>query len=662
MPKRDLKALHSPTSRRLILIAASAAAVIILFAAALFFHRYLSDPQRPFLAGEAGAAWIRYDRDSDLLAKQIRDKAIGFRTRFSLPEGLESAVLTFKAMKAADVYIDDSLVFTSGPERKRWKQPRGIDLGGLPAGDHELKLVVTNDNGPPCLLAYCPPLRIFTGQSWQASTDAKNWATAAAVDAYRPAPLSRKFPRADVALLRSLPLLLAVFAFAALWTLALHSQWPVSPLVRRLTPRASTWRGLLMGAVGLMAMNNIFKLPFYYGFDFQGQIEYIQHVARQWRIPLPTEGWTMFQAPLYYLLSAPLYHAATALFDQERALQTLRLLTLPCAVLQVDLAYRAARYVFPGRDGLQMAATTVGGLLPASLYMSQYVGNEPLAGVLAGLVVVLALRFYYQPQQGRKPLALALIGLALGLAALAKLTALFLVPPLAALMACAYLKTPGKHAVRRAAVAFLLVFGAAALVAGWYYARNYIVLGRAFWGGWEAERGIPWWQEPGYRTLHQLIPAGEALLYPVCSSLVSFWDGFYSTLWADGYIASTTDPQYLPPWNYNLMLGGVLLSLIPTAAIFAGAAAAFRNRPERTALIFLAATLALYVAMMIYGFLALPYYCITKGTYTLALACGYGALAAAGFSLIPRSKWANAALAGILAAWAAAAYGAYFIF
>lgn len=631
-------------------------------AGGVFLRRYLADPRQPFLASEAGADWIRYDSDVELLPLDAGDEANGFRTRFEIPEGIQSAVLTFKAMKTADVYIDNSLVFSSAAEREGWKKPRGIELARLAPGHHELKVVVTNDNGPPCLLAYCPALDIFTGPQWEVSTDAKNWTPAAPVDAYRPSPLSRNFPRTDRALLRSLPLLAAVFALAAAWTLALGSHWRVSPLVRRATPCASTYRWLVMGAVGLMAVNNIFKLPFYYGFDFEGHIEYIQLVANQWRIPLPTEGWTMFQAPLYYVLSAPLYQAATALFDQERALQTLRLLTLPCAVVQVELAYRAARYIFPRRDGLQMAATTVGGLLPASLYMSQYVGNEPLAGVLAGLAIMLALRFYYEPERGRSAPALALMGLALGLAALAKLTALFLVPPVAALMAYAYWKSSDEQGARRAAVGFLLVFGAAALVAGWYYGRNYVVLGRAFWGGWEPERGNPWWQEPGYRTLHQLIPAGEALVYPVCSSLVSFWDGFYSTLWADGYVASTTDPEYMPPWNYNLMLGGVLLSLAPTAAIFAGAGAALRNRPERPGLIFLVAALGLYVTMMIYGFLTLPYYCITKGTYTLALACGYGALAAAGINLLARSKWANAATAGILAAWAAAAYGAYFIF
>jgi len=639
-----------------------AAAALTVAGAAFFLPRYLSDPRHPFLMGEGGAEWIRFNEEVNLGARPLKDAVSAFRVRFRAEGNQGAAEMTMKAMKAAQVFLDGNLVYSTGPEFNKWKAERRIDLTGrLDAGEHELKMLVVNRDGPPCLLAYCPQLNLATGPQWESSADGQNWSAAVTVDTYRPAGLSRKFPRADTALLRSLPLVGLVFAGVFAWSLALSGEWRISPWVRRLTPRASTYRWLLMGAVGVMAANNIFKLPFYHGFDFKGHVEYIEYVVQHWAIPLPTQGWTMFQAPLYYMLTAPLYAAAALVFEPERALQALRVLPLACGVAQIELSYRAARYLFPKRNGLQMAATTVGGLLPASIYMSQYVGNEPLAGVMAGLVVVLALRFYYEPERGRTKWALVLMGVALGLALLSKLTALFLIPPVAALMAYGFLTAPGERKARRAAVALLLVFGTVALVGGWYYARNYIVLGRAFWGGWEPERSIQWWQDPGYRTIAQLIPRGEALVYPVCSSLVSFWDGFYSTLWADSYISSTTDANYAPPWNYNLMLGGVLLSLIPTCMIFAGAGAAFRKRAQRPGLVFLGGTLLLYIAMLIYGFLSLPYYCITKAAYTLGLACCYGALAAAGFELLARGRVARAILAGGIAAWAAAAYGAYFI-
>ncbi|MCX5769820.1 MAG: phospholipid carrier-dependent glycosyltransferase [Candidatus Hydrogenedentes bacterium] len=657
-------------SRRWTVACVLAAAAVFAAGASFLVPRYLSNPRHPFLMGEGGAKWIRLNEEVNLVARPLADAVSAFRVHFTTGGSEGGAQVSMKAMKAGQVFLDGALVYSTGPEFNKWKETRRIDLTGrLGASEHELKVLVVNRDGPPCLLAYCPQLKLATGPQWESSADGQTWSPAVTVDAYRPAGLSRKFPRADTALLRSLPLVGLVFAGVLAWSLALSGEWRISPWVRRLTPRASTYRWLLMGGLGVMAANNIFKLPFYHGFDFKGHVEYVEYVVQHWAIPLPTQGWTMFQAPLYYVLTAPLYAACALMFEPEQALQALRVLPLACGVLQVELAYRVGRRLWPDRDGLQMAATTVGGLLPASVYMSQYVGNEPLAGVLAGLVVVLALRFYYapygapygEPDRGRRTWSLVMLGIALGLALLSKLTALFLIPPVAALIVYGFLTAPGERKARRAVVALLLVFGTAAFVGGWYYARNYVLLGRAFWGGWEPERNIQWWQDPGYRTLAQLIPRGEALVYPVCSSLVSFWDGFYSTLWADGYISSTTDANYAPPWNYNLMLGGVLLSLIPTSMIFAGAAAAFRKRVQRPGLVFLGGTLLLYIVMLIYGFFSLPYYCITKAAYTLGLACCYGALAAAGFDLLARGRLARAVLAAGIAAWAAAAYGAYFI-
>lgn len=629
---------------------------------------YAADPTRPFLIGEHGAQWLRLDDEVELATHPIQEQVAGYRLRFRVDRVPEAPVLTLRVMKAANVFLDDALVYSTGATTENWKEARHVDLTGQAGvGDHELKVLVVNRDGPPCLLAYSTELNLTTGAGrevsggWESSGDGTSWTPAVTVNAYRPSGLSRKFARTDTALLRITPLLAVVFALVFVWSYAVNGDGRVSRRVRRWTPDARVFRWLLMGAVGALAANNIFKLPYYYGFDFQGHVDYIRYVAEQWRLPLPTQGWTMFQAPLYYMLSAPLYKAAEAMLAPERALQVLRLIPLACGVAQVEVSYRAARYIFPRRDDLQIAATTVGGLLPVGLYMSQYVGNESLAGLLAGVAVVLALRFYYEPERGRAWRALALLGAVLGLAWLSKLTALFLMPPVAGLMVYGYATHNGPRRLRRMAAGLALVFGTVALVGGWYYARNYLVLGRAFWGGWEPERGIQWWQDPGYRTLRQLIPAGEALVYPVCSSLVSFWDGFYSTLWADGYIASTTDATHAPPWNYNLMLGGVLLALIPSGAILAGAAGALRKRAERPGLLFMAAALGMYVAMLLYGFFSLPYYCITKAAYTMGLACCYGCLAAAGFGLMTRRRILTAAATAVLACWAVTAYFAYFI-
>ena len=111
--------------------------------------------------------------------------------------------------------------------------------------------------------------------------------------------------------------------------------------------------------------------------------------------------------------------------------------------------------------------------------------------------------------------------------------------------------------------------GAVALVAGWYYLRNYILMGHWFLGGWEpVEPRAAWWQYPSYRTLQQVTAFGECFFYPIYSAVHGFGDSLYSTFWADGGLSGRIGG--IPPWNYDFMLSGVWLSIAPSAAIIVG--------------------------------------------------------------------------------------------
>ena len=67
----------------------------------------------------------------------------------------------------------------------------------------------------------------------------------------------------------------------------------------------------------------------------------------------------MFQSPLYYIISAPLYKALVAWAPPESILPVLRLIPFLCGALQVEVCYRALKIVFPGRDDLQAMGTVV---------------------------------------------------------------------------------------------------------------------------------------------------------------------------------------------------------------------------------------------------------------------------------------------------------------
>ena len=221
----------------------------------------------------------------------------------------------------------------------------------------------------------------------------------------------------------------------------------------------------------------------------------------------------------------------------------------------------------------------------------------------------------------------------------------------------------GRRAALSAGRTVLILLGTALLTAGWYYLRNYVEIGRFFIGGWDASRKIVWWMDPGYRTPQQCLAFGEALLHPVYSSIFGFWDGLYSTLWLDGYLSSMVSGEHLP-WNEAPMIAGALLSLLPTASVVLGAAAALPPRsqgPERRILRFSLACAVLYLGAIFAVFLLAPVLSSVKASYAMGIIPCLAILAAGGFEVLGRRRIARAALLGLFACWAAAAYGAYFV-
>jgi 4-amino-4-deoxy-L-arabinose transferase-like glycosyltransferase len=284
-----------------------------------------------------------------------------------------------------------------------------------------------------------------------------------------------------------------------------------------------------------------------------------------------------------------------------------------------------------------------------NLYMSHYIGNEPLAGCLSAAVVVLcqgALRRPEVAECARFPLVL---GAVFGLAVLAKATALLLLLPAAlTLVWCA------SRARRRAAIASMLA--AAALVAGWYFVRNWIATGKPLV---LSSDNTAWWQQPGYRTPADFLRFGEALVRPVFAGMHGLWDALYSTLWLDGQLGSAIAHETRPPWSYPTMLSTAWLSLLPAVAMLAGAVVvAWRRQPAGLLAL---GCLALYLAAVAHQFLQLGIYSAGKATYTLGLVPCYALLAGAGFDVLSGNRFARAAIVGGMAVWAVFAYTGYFV-
>ncbi|HEY8156368.1 MAG TPA: glycosyltransferase family 39 protein [Myxococcota bacterium] len=620
----------------------------------------MRDPAVVFLADENGAQWIRHDEPFRLAPRRVQKQIVGFGKSIDVGAGRERAILHVRALRSLKVLVDGALVFSTPEDPVPWNQRHAIDLAPrLSPGRHEIALMVGNSTGPPSVLAYSEELGIRTGPDWEASLDGARWTAARSASQIHSSELSREFPRVDQAFFATLPVL--GFAFLIVfWMVALRREGGVS-----IEPSVLRW--FLLAAWALLGINNLVKLPLHLGFDAFGHMDYIRVIAEQHRLPLPTEGWMMFQAPLYYLISAPLYALGTQLFEPETVFRLLRLVPLACGLAAIEVVYRSLRSLWPADPGRQRVGLLFAALCPMGLYLSVFVGNEMLFALLLAAVLALTMRLLQDPAatiRRRLPLA---IGVLLGLALLTKLTALALTPPVLVALAWASWRSAEGSSLNRARRAAITVAGVACielLLAGWYYARNWIELGRLVWVGNEPDRGgIAWWQDPGYRTWGQLFRFGESLVYPIKSAAIGFPDGIHSSFSLDSHLSAMLDFADRPPWNYDFMLGGAWWGLVPVALMGIGLLFATRseNAATRRVVWFSGACLVVTYTAIIQNFLQVPYWCVIKATYTLGLLPCYAVLVAAGFGALARGRIARGVAYGSLACWGLSAYLAYFV-
>lgn len=197
------------------------------------------------------------------------------------------------------------------------------------------------------------------------------------------------------------------------------------------------------------------------------------------------------------------------------AVHLLRLYSVLLGLGTVLGVYAVARRVTTS-EGVAIVAAALVAFLPQFLFISGAVNNDNAVTFLGTLGLWLALSFWRRPT-----LASALVlGLVMGLAALAKLGGLTLAPLVALIGALAAWRARSLRPAAHAAVAGAVM----ALVAGWWYARNLLLTGDPFaFNRHFAYMGL---RPSGFGPL-DLLPELEGLR-------LSFWGLFgWHNVWAD---------------------------------------------------------------------------------------------------------------------------------
>jgi hypothetical protein len=594
---------------------AGAAALIALSCAAALGHCALSE-RVPFLLPDGGPGWwmapvpvgadlMQWGRESVPVTR--------FARRFELAAPPAQAELALRALGSFRVVVNGSVPPEGRGDGSHWRALRRVDLAPwLRAGANEIAVEIENRHGPGLLSLELTGLgEAGSPADFEVALDGRPQGRAVLADDTRRNPAALAVETPAEALAGVAPALLGLFAAGAAGFLGAR-RWLGASGMAALPGLALALASL---AWAWIFSAKIVRIPLFVGFDARHHMAYVDFLRERHAVPLASDGWSMFHPPLFYAVAAllaPLGNAA------------LRVLPWISGLGLAFVAHSLAQRLRPGDARVGLLAVLFAAVLPVNLYSSAYFTNESFHALLAGVALVAAVDALLAPRTTAAQAGW--LGLWLGLSALAKFTALAIVPVALFFLAC---KLAGIERARLARALGLpaLAAGVAAGVAGWYYARNWWVFGTPFAGNWgDLAPGMSWWQQPGFHTPAWYLRFGESLAHPYLAGFRSFWDGVYSTFWGDGGIGGRVNPaQRHGFWHYEFVSAAFLLGMVATALCASGAGIALRRafRDEearmRAALSFLL-TCCYAVGFSLLALTAsLPYFAQAKASYALCL-------------------------------------------
>ena len=597
----------------------------------------LIDDEVPFITDTDNSDWITvpWRPTADLIAVLPENPpSFTFVRRFESSQASGKALLKGRALRTLDLEMNGHVIQVGDGNGTGWKRGFEVDVGPwIRPGRNELRATVRNVHGPP-LLALS-----LQGPSTEALSTGRDWMVVGPDGSSQPAvlahdsrmhPESRQLPSARRVVENLAPVLVGLFVGSAFlaWAAMLRSG---SSLQRH----APTITILFVSAVwATIYFYKAFRMPLPLGFDAHAHLAYIDYLLREGKPPTAEYGFSTYHPPAFHTLVALVSRVTGIGPSSEWAAGLYRLVPMAAGWTTVWLTGQAARRLWPGEALRPSIAIAVAGLLPMNLYMSTYVSNESLhatwisASLFLATEIILASAWTW-----RRPI---LLGVTLGLGLLTKFTSLALAPLIAGLTA-SRLWVVDRQPVQKAlgvSGALILVAGC---IAGWFYVRNWILFGDPVVWNLDVPGKPTWWMLPGFRSTDSYLRFGESLAYPFFSGFVSFWDGVYSTLWADGLVAGmirvSTRHSF---WRYDYMTLIPALALPATAAMVGGffsfVLESFRTPDPRRKLVLSLMTSVLFILSFSLFFitLRLPFYAQAKapyvlaGTLPLALCCAQG--------------------------------------
>ena len=290
----------------------------------------LHDPRINFLPGDARAKWIIFPTAPDPVTHPIASIDTTFRRTFTLSSLPARTRLEFRAAKRAEFKINGEIV--PSVSQPNWKKISSLDVSPfLRAGENKIEARVFNNDAPPALwlVLIGNSTLLQTDDQWEGSIAGSSWRNCWIASVPRKTGAGNFLIGEDKALDGRTKTIAtwAGFALAAIGLAVGFQRWfrADAGLSRR---SMFILFGILIAAWLALFWNNLELMPFPTGYDYKDHVAYIKYIQDRGSLPLPNEGYEMFQPPLFYAIGAGLLSIFHLAATDVAAVPLLRALTM----------------------------------------------------------------------------------------------------------------------------------------------------------------------------------------------------------------------------------------------------------------------------------------------------------------------------------------------
>jgi len=640
-----------------------------LLAAGTTVWRCLRDPEIPFLTSGPGE-WVLYPLPYILEAREVKKRTVCFSREFDLSDSKTPAEVEVRAFRSYELRINGRSIAVGPSSGRSWKTADRYPVTeALLVGTNRLEVDVANHRGPPAL-----SLRLRVGSqtvrtdaTWQARTEGVSWSPVRLAKEPMTHAITATSPTVREAWSKVWPMVLIGVGAAVLIVLTAwfgfrrFAACGSGDVQRAIRPAEWGLFALVVVSWIVLCANNLTYLQPVLGFDAPAHYDYLRFLEVNRRLPLAGDGWEMYQPPLYYVATVVVTAVCRSAGLTAAEALVPRLMSMAGGLAAVVLMWFVLRTLFPDSVRARCAGLILTGSMPMLLYMSNYPSNEVMCVAFTIAAILVALRILGTDDPAWR--LWVMLGFLLGLAMVSKHTAFLAVVFILASLAVHHVHRYGLN-LRRLSGTVGVSFSVMFLVGGWFLIRNWVHFKNPLVGNWDPVSGIAWWQDPGYGVLDYYLRFGRSLTAPFHSSLYSYADGIYSTVWGDGMCAGIANVQFRAPWHYDLMCVGYVMAMFPTVLIGVGllvTLSEWLRRPTTSWAMVVGHGLFVVFAVF-YMTLRLPYYAQAKGFYGLSSMTCLCALGAVGFDRLARALGRGSPLIWILLlAHAVNAYASFFV-